>query len=535
MLEREPQDPPKSADVATDALTPVRRRTLNDLVLSLVEWLISPAQDMAEAKAMVSPWPAKANYWEPSDLQMDEHMRTVLKIVERANYHGGTGFGLRGGDPTRPLVELGYQVVLCLHMHRNARATADRSAKIHQRWFLTVVDWKSKSKQADTTAPPTLCMPNTYLEQWSGRSVRVKEPVYAGGIWSKASDAVVTMVNEGRGIVYDESLMSVLALPPGVRCRTLHRSVQQKKLGRQADLLWADIGPLMRNLTGSKATVPFDEPLAELKLNVESGPGMLLQELTSLTEEIVGSSDLSREAGKARGIAKKVSKELRSIVHQIAQGEKGEGAKGEGAKLGAIALSGFFPKVILADKQNNWWAEDTQGHKLPGGVSIHLCATDTRRLAPDACREIVVWLTIVDLQQYNPVNAAEGGLLTPKHQPFDMRPTYVVPGELACPLSAEEVEARLEAEERRKAQQVEEEISGLMNARLARARTGTGRRSSRPDETTSSRSMFQSPRETFKSEESLAAAAGVLAEETLGSRAGVGDESPAVDRVALGI
>ena len=501
-LEREPQDPPKAPDVQTDALTPTRRRTMNDFLLSLVEWLTSPAQDVSEAKATVSPWPAKANHWEPSDLQMDEHMRVVLRILEKANYHGGSGGGLRGDvAPTRPLIELGYQVVLCLHMHRNARAVSDRAAKVHQRWYLTVVDWKASRLLDASAGPPPLSMPNAYLEQWSGRPLRVKEPVYAGGIWSKASDHVVKMVNEGRGVVYDESMMSVLALPPGVRCRTLHRSLQQENVGRSADLLWADAGPLMRNLCGSKAALPFAEPLADVKLNLGIAPGLLLQELSRLAEEVVGSSDLAREAGSARQIARKVSNELQGVVNQITQGEEGEGPT-----FGSIALAGHFPKVIRAEVDTPWWAPEDQAHRPPGGVSIHLCASDTRRLAPDPSREIVVWLTIVDLNQYNPVHASEGGLLTPRNEHFDVRPTYVVPGELACPLSVEEIEARLEAEEQQKVQQAEEEIRSQMSTRLARARASKDSKIV---------PAAQSPRRTFKDEKSLAAAAGALADAQL--------------------
>ena len=79
-------------------------------------------------------------------------------------------------------------------------------------------------------------------------------------------------------------------------------------------------------------------------------------------------------------------------------------------------------------------------------MSIHLCASDTRRLAPDPSREVVVWLTIVDLNAYNPVHASGAGAvpgqvhLTPSIEPIDMRHSFAVPGELACPLSEEEIE-----------------------------------------------------------------------------------------------
>ena len=48
------------------------------------------------------------------------------------------------------------------------------------------------------------------------------------------------------------------------------------------------------------------------------------------------------------------------------------------------------------------------------GVSIHLCASDVRHLAPQPGRQIMVWLTLVDLSSYNPLNAAEGGFAMPE-------------------------------------------------------------------------------------------------------------------------
>ncbi len=106
-------------------------------------------------------------------------------------------------------------------------------------------------------------------------------------------------------------------------------------------------------------------------------------------------------------------------------GGGGGGGNHGGAVLGRLARGGDFPRVVRVPAHPR------------GGVSIHLCAADTRRLAPDPSREIVIWLTLVDLHAYNPVNAAEGGLLTPRHEPIDTRPMYVVPGEIACPPSAE--------------------------------------------------------------------------------------------------
>ena len=63
-------------------------------------------------------------------------------------------------------------------------------------------------------------------------------------------------------------------------------------------------------------------------------------------------------------------------------------------------LVGSFPRVI--------WTPDHEQ-----GVSIHLCASDTRRIGPDPTREVTIWLTIVDLTEHNPINVSRGGTLTP--------------------------------------------------------------------------------------------------------------------------
>ena len=212
--------------------------------------------------------------------------------------------------------------------------------------------------------------------------------------------------------------------------------------------------------------MPFPEPLSEINLEVEESPGLLLEEITALAEQLLGSS-AHGEAGESRELAAKLKRQMKDIVHKITDGE-GDSR----AKFGTIALSGHFPKVIEIEHSPEWYEQNTQTTgKQQTGVSIHLCASDTRRLAPDPSREIVVWLTIVDLHQYNPMYAATGTLLTPKQEPFDLRPEYIVPGELACPLSAEEVERRLEEEEKRRAKEAEDELKKLQADRISRARS----------------------------------------------------------------
>ena len=113
-----------------------------------------------------------------------------------------------------------------------------------------------------------------------------------------------------------------------------------------------------------------------------------------------------------------------------------------------------FPKIIEKDGQ---------------GVSVHLCASDTRRLGPDPTREINVWFTIVDLDVHNPVNVSKGGFLTP-HDPDDHREPYLVQGEVQYVLPIEE----MDAEDKREEEELEAEHKRLLTSRLARARSASG-------------------------------------------------------------
>ena len=502
VLEREPPEPPPPPDRYASGTEDAKQSYL----VALIEWLLSPADDVSQVKERVSPWPAKANRAEPGDEQLDRHMTGVLRILEHVNYGTGSGSSMQSGSNTRPLIELGYLVVLCMHQHRNARTRAQRAAQIRQRWFLAVIDWRTSAQSRDGSEP-LLVMPNAYLQQWTGRQVRVKEPVYAGGVLARGSDQLVRMVRDGKAIIYDEGATSVFAVPAGVRVRTLHHSLEEEDVGQMADLLWGDLGPMVRNLQGSPAKLPFDTPLAELKLDVGVSSGLLLQELSVMAEDLIGSSAYS-DLSSREAIATAFRLAMSSIARKITRHDADEGAA-----LRELAFCGDFPKVILAAPLSNedGGLNSDASVRGPPGVSVHLCASDIRRLAPDASREIVVWLTIVDLQMYNPVNAAEGGLLTPRREPIDPRETFLVPGELACPISAEEIDRRLEAEEQRRAQQEQDKLMRLQTSRLTRARAASSRRMSAGESSSAGVMPAQSPRDLFKSEASLAAAAGALA------------------------
>ena len=463
-LAREPPEPPELPKLKKGKV-PTKEEEHRYLT-SLIEWLVSPASDISQVRETVSAWPAKANRAEPGDEQLDRNMENVLHILERINY--GTGGSAAIEDSaTIPLIELGYQIVLCLHNHRDARTNSGRAAQLRQRWYLSLIDWNACAHKKASEGPPLLVMPNTYFRQWSGRSVRVKEPQFAGGIYARGSNALVNMVREGKAIVYDEAAMSVIALPAGVRVKILHRTIQEADGGFLSDIAWGDFGALLRNLKGEIAPLPFDEALADLRLDIGMSAGLLLEELGNLAEDIAAQAQRG-EVGEAREFAKAFKREMAEVTRRITRND-GE----QGASLGELAFSGDFPRIIRPTQRR--MPEDRKqtlhdlglseeddlagGSEPPSsepvsssvlgspGYSVHLCASDTRRLAPDASREIVVWLTIVDLQTYNPVNAASGGHLTPRNHPVEARESFLVPGDLACPKSADEVKTRLQAVE----------------------------------------------------------------------------------------
>ena len=139
-LARDPPEPPLPPPRQRDASSS-SKQTSRDYFTSLVKWLVSPASDVSRVTKTVSVWPAKANRAEPGDELLDEAMANVLQILEVANYHGAPqqadidGSSDKGG-PCKPLLSLGYSVVLCLHQHRNARAISSRAGQIRQRYFL---------------------------------------------------------------------------------------------------------------------------------------------------------------------------------------------------------------------------------------------------------------------------------------------------------------------------------------------------------------------------------------------------------------
>ena len=441
VLERTPVEPPV-VPITGGHLSAGRYAFL----ASNIEWLVSASQDVSEAKKDVSAWPREANRGEPGDKQLDQQMAGVLEILNRTNF--GMGEDVPGQVQSKNMASIGYSVRLCLHQHREAGTFNGRAAQIRQRFYLQVVDWRLISEANERF----VVLPNEYLGQWAGRRLRVNEPNFSGGPMARGSDAVARLCHEGRAIMYDSAFTNVLALPAGVRARVLHHSIEYDKASMTTftDRPWGDLGALMRALSTKgdevgKSSKIFDAPIGNLVLKPGCSAGVLAQDIMTLVQ------DMSRDGATAEdadleGLMKEVKRQMFEVGRDIVDAE---------APFKELVSS--FPKIIKAD-----------GH----GVSLHLCASDTRRMGPDPTREINIWITVVDLDAHNPINVAKGGTLTPKasgHGGMPREP-YLVQGEVLYVRSIDE----LDAEDKKEEEELEMEHKRLLTSRIARARSRKG-------------------------------------------------------------
>lgn len=185
----------------------------------------------------MSAWPAKANRCEPAYERLDYQMVRVQKLLDVANY-GATADAVEGGPPppkrkpasvrrgkgkgpappaedeVRPLIELGYSVVLCVHQHRHGG--------LRQRWFLSVVDWYAPRTPRDAfgNTTPMLAVPNAVLPH----SLEAEQ---------SGLDGLARLVLDGRAVLYDSVTASVYVPPEGVFVRVL---VEERKVRERARL-----------------------------------------------------------------------------------------------------------------------------------------------------------------------------------------------------------------------------------------------------------------------------------------------------------
>jgi len=325
VLERTPIEPPGVPERITSGEGPTRGTAFHNFLVSQLEWLTSPAQDVTQAKEDVSAWPREANYPEPGEKQLDVKMAAVLEILERVNF--GLGLNLSPGEvpQSKPLVELGYSVRLCVHHHRDARTNSGRAARLRQRFFLQVVDWRVIAE----TDERFVVLPNEYLGQWAGKRLRVKEPAFSGGPNARGSDAVSGMVRDGKAIVYDHDFTNVITMPQGVRCHLIHREVRLEKVGQthHADHPWSDGVHLWRALKAkadkdgnySVGKIPnckiFDKSLSGMVINPDKNrtiysAGMLLDDLRRLAQDMSLDGNLSDDGVGSGPLLKQMYKDL---------------------------------------------------------------------------------------------------------------------------------------------------------------------------------------------------------------------------------
>jgi len=212
-----------------------------------------------------------------------------------------------------------------VHHHRDARTNSGRAARLRQRFFLQVVDWRVIAE----TDERFVVLPNEYLGQWAGKRLRVKEPAFSGGPNARGSDAVSGMVRDGKAIVYDHDFTNVITMPQGVRCHLIHREVRLEKVGQthHADHPWSDGVHLWRALKAkadkdgnySVGKIPnckiFDKSLSGMVINPDKNrtiysAGMLLDDLRRLAQDMSLDGNLSDDGVGSGPLLKQMYKDL---------------------------------------------------------------------------------------------------------------------------------------------------------------------------------------------------------------------------------
>jgi len=169
----------------------------------------------------------------------------------------------------------------------------------------------------------------------------------------------------------------------------------------------------------------------------------LLDDLRRLAQDMARDGNLG-ESTSSGLLMKEMYKELMEMCKTIAETEP---------ELRDIV--GQFPKIVRGGRR---------------AISVHLCVSDIWRLGPDPCREITVWLTVVDLNMHNPVKVGSHGMLTPTREGLEQRKPYVVKGEIVYMRTRDEIDA----EERQKVAELEAEIKRQISGRVDRARSARG-------------------------------------------------------------
>ena len=351
----------------------------------------------------------------------------MLKVIEMANY----GTGLDGPDAVwdeRPLNELGYSVTLCLHQHYNVHQ--------RQRWYLTVVDWWANERIREIAHS----VPGSPAVDATPRAAAVPALLaVTNGYLPRGSDDLGDLSKAGEAIVCDAALKHVYVPPEGSFVRILHtqRVVDPELVKRWINTFTFDMIPLIRNLRGITPALPesFTSALGAVRLDTKAFASQLLDELTVKAEQLIENCPKLHKVGSPRALAFAFQRAMRDIVKELATDETSM------AVFRDFALGGEFPKAITVEP---WWhaTPDDDVHmpedlRLDAGVSVHLCASDCRRLARDPSRDIVIWLTVTELDKRTLVDDPVHGALAPQ-------PSHKVPGELVCPIDEDQVAERLD-------------------------------------------------------------------------------------------
>jgi hypothetical protein len=425
-LERDPSSPP---------LAPVQLVVLDKIAISrfldeLIGWIRRVPLQVGKAKhdgiaSADSVWPRAASRHEPTSQELDSTMSRVASILAVYNY--GVSLNTAQFDASLkkvgPLIEHGYTIHLCVHQHRDAHDNSSRAARIWQKWYLTIIDWRIRA-MTNTAAPSTV--PNEWLNTQSGRGrLLVREPAFSGGPTGHSLHSLHSLVKRGRAITYDSAWNGTVFFPPSVCGVLLHRALEDPGKARGVvsrhceEIGCFDGKAISRAVLGScspQPSVPCELKLSQVP--TEPSEATLATPRTNLLNLVKGSA-----TAMTHQLVNLITAELGNLPFDTNEhlelasllSETAVQATHQRASLARLMQRGHFPKQIRTRRRR---------------ISIHLCSSETTHLAPERTQEAVIWLTLVDLTAVNPVDVMHGGLLTPIEQPFDARTTYLVPGEV---------------------------------------------------------------------------------------------------------
>ena len=307
-------------------------------------------------------------------------------------------------------------------------------------------------------------VPNEWHGNWQGRGLRAKQPRYGG---PSAFDYKAVSMGEARGtmLTYDAEFGGVLELPESCAALTLLKPDGTTAAPQLTNSLLS----LLRKRGGGKAS---DLGVTERVLaTADTSTNILLDKLMERLIWVLSRGGVEHIRGFAafreviRPVAAAVTRPGVTLGTLIAEGTfpfitppielVGDGL---GASVAAAPAAARETTAAATPRGRGGWlntffgrgdggqsnvSASTAALKIPTAsdtpesgaptrrVSFHLCACDTAHLGAGGTRDVLVWLTLVNLEYVNPATSMPDELLTPRGGALDSRVALVIPGDLS--------------------------------------------------------------------------------------------------------